>query len=91
MTACAEMVSSLSFYNCSVATNVLETLCLQSLCQCTTNDFQECLCDAIASYSRLCVARGAHLQEWRTDAFCRKLQFLVRKRYVSNAFFSSSS
>nr|XP_026693636.1 LOW QUALITY PROTEIN: von Willebrand factor-like [Ciona intestinalis] len=68
---CAEVVTGLSFTSCNVPTSVLEETCVRDLCQCE-GDYKDCLCASATHYSKLCVATGANVKEWRTDKFCPK-------------------
>ena len=66
------MVSFLIFDNCPVTSNVLESTCLRSLCQCSASNFLDCMCEAADVYSRLCTERGARIEKWRSENFCGK-------------------
>lgn len=60
-----------AFSSCSgyVSDATFNELCLMSVCQCQT-EYTSCICSALTQFSRLCVARGAKVDNWRTEEYC---------------------
>uniref|UniRef100_H2Z9B9 VWFD domain-containing protein n=1 Tax=Ciona savignyi TaxID=51511 RepID=H2Z9B9_CIOSA len=68
---CKQVVVGLNFSTCSIPSSILEETCIRDLCQCQ-GDYKSCLCASATQYSKLCVATGANVAEWRTAQFCPK-------------------
>jgi len=67
---CSDVVQAANFGDCEIPPAKLSEMCITSLCECTSGDYKACICDAATQFSRLCVATGAPLAEWRTKQFC---------------------
>ena len=50
--------------------------CYYDACGCNTGGDCECMCTAIAAYSRECNRHGIHIK-WRTQELCRELKILT--------------
>ncbi|XP_076823877.1 von Willebrand factor-like isoform X2 [Clavelina lepadiformis] len=73
--ACSVVYSELqatSFAGCPVKDDVYEETCMWALCQCASGNYTQCICDATSQFSKLCIASGAHIENWRTPEFCAK-------------------
>ncbi|XP_039268050.2 mucin-5B-like isoform X2 [Styela clava] len=70
---CEQLKEEDAFAACAgyVAESTFNELCLMSMCQCT-GDYNDCICNSLTQFSRLCVARGAHIENWRTEQYCAK-------------------
>uniref|UniRef100_H2YMM4 von Willebrand factor n=1 Tax=Ciona savignyi TaxID=51511 RepID=H2YMM4_CIOSA len=44
--------------------------CIADVCQCNKEGRQNCHCDAVAQYSRLCMAQTEVVPSWRKPTFC---------------------
>lgn len=58
--------------------------CVFDACACDLGGDCECLCTAVAAYAHECAIAGVPVS-WRTDAFCRKLEyfcFILIKCYI---------
>lgn len=48
-------------------------MCMRDLCACNYTKREDCMCDALSLYARVCAWYGGKIElSWRTDKLCRK-------------------
>ena len=51
-------------------------LCMADVCACSANRRENCLCDILSRYAKICTANNVALR-WRSPLFCRKQFFFT--------------
>lgn len=57
-----------------VCPTMFTELCVEELCQCNDLTYEECICNFLTDFSRVVVASGAQVDNWRSPGACRKLK-----------------
>lgn len=71
---CGQLKTHAAFVACHANVNPLPFYknCMFDVCECVGANDVDCLCRAIAVYSRMCAINGVYLL-WREEQFCGKI------------------